>query len=385
LAALSQNIVGINLSARYRKRFVTGFQINPATAVPDLLTAVTLNDVNGNPMVFGDPDDLALVPTDFIDIANFTTEQINYTYDDIERDQITFSGNIDWEVSPTTKITLGGRHDEKEDRQDTNTIEFDVDNSFVGGINTFRDPEINFRGLVEDDIETESRLFLRSETRLDKWDINVTAGWSRAFRDRPLREINFEQELEETPSSPGRGTGDERAITFAPFDLSIGNGLFPGPVPLNQAVFLEALDPFCQNGGSSCGEIADFNYELEDSRENTRYTARFDITRDFSDSGNALQNIKFGGQWERSDFLDRDIDVSFVDDTLGPNGEFLGTDVNNGLGDSNVQIGDLGLLTQNVISFDPIGNPFRASGFVGIPQFDAAALRSLFASYERGF
>ncbi len=377
--------VGINLSARYRKRYITSFQINPATSVPDLLADITLDDVNGNPITFSGTGDLELVPTEFLDIRNFNTEQINYTHDDIERDQITVSGNIDWEVSPTTKITFGGRHDEKKDIQDTNTIEFDVDNNFRGGVNTWRDPEINFRGAVEDDEETETRLFLRSETKLEKWDINLTAGWSRAYRDRPFKEINFEQELEETPSSPGTGTQDERDISFAPFDLSIGNGLFPGPVPLNQTVFLEALDPFCQDGGSSCGEIADFNYEIEDSRENTRYTARLDLTRDFSENGGVLQNIKFGGQWETSDYLDRDIDVSFVDDTVGPNGEFLGTDATNGLSDSNVQVGDLGLLTNNIISFDPIGNPFKASGFVGIPQYDSAALRQMFAAYEKGF
>lgn len=377
--------VGIYLNARYRKRYFSNFQINPATTVPDLLGDVTLNDINGNPVTFSDPDELDLVPTGFVDIRNFNSEQINYTHDDIERDEYTLSGNIDWQMSDTTKITIGGRHEQKEDTQDTNTIEFDVDNSFVGGVNTWRDPELNFRGAVEDDEETESRLFFRSETKLDKWDIDFTAGWSRAYRDRPIREINFEQELEEVPSSPGTSANAERSITYAPFDLSIGNGLFPGPVPLNPTVFLEALDPFCQDGGSSCGEIADLNYELEDSRENERYTARLDFTRDFSDKAGALQNIKFGALYERSEFLDRDIDISFVDDTFGPNGEFLGTDADGSLGDSNVQVGDLGLITNNIVSFDPIGNPFRDSGFLGIPQYDHDRLREVYAGYQAGY
>lgn len=377
---------GIYLNARYRKRYFNNFQINPATTVPDPLGSVTLNDVDGNPVVFDDVDDLALVPTSFVDITNFNTEQINYTNDDIERDEYTLSGNLQWNVSNTTSIVLSGRHEQKEDTQNTNTIEFDVDNSFVGGVNTWRDPELNFRGAVEDDEETESRLLLRSETRLDKWDIDLAAGWSRAYRDRPIREIIFEQELEEVPSSPGTGANDERAITFAPFDLSIGNGLFPGPVPLNSVVFLEALDPFCvDSSGDSCGEISDLNYELEDSRENERYTARFDITRDFSDGAGALQNIKFGAQYERSEFLDRDIDISTTDDPLGPNGEFLGTDADGSLPDSNVQITDLGLITTNIISFDPIGNPFAAAGFLGIPQFDHVRLREVYAGFEDGF
>lgn len=377
---------GIHLNARYRQRYFNNFQINPATTVPDLLGDITLNDLFGDPVTLGEDDGLELVPTNFIPITNFTSEQINYTADDIDREEFTLSGNIEWEITPNTTFLFGGRHEEKADDQDTNTIEFDVDNSFLGGINTFRDPELNFRAAVEDDEEIESRLSFRSETRLDHWDIDVSAGWSRSFRDRPIREINFEQELEEVPSSPGTGLSDERAITFAPFDLSIGNGLFPGPVPLNQQVFLEALDPFCVDGGSSCGEIADLNYELEDSRENIRYSARFDITRDFSDAGGPLQNIKFGGQWEESEFTDRDIDISFVDDTFGSNGEFLGTDAGNELGDSNVQITDIpGLITDQIVSFDPIGNPFRASGFEGIPKFDHDVLRRVYSDYQAGF
>ncbi|MEO1407127.1 MAG: TonB-dependent receptor, partial [Pseudomonadota bacterium] len=388
--------VGIYLNGRYRKRYIDAFQINPATTVPDLLQDVTLTASDGSSLIFGDPDtpgssgdvgDLELVPTGFVPITNFNSEQINYTSDEIERDEITLSGNIEWEIAPHTTLLFGGRHDEQVDDQDTNTIEFDVDNDFVDGVNRFRDPELNFRAAVEDEEQIESRLFLRSETELDNWSINAAAGWSRAFRDGPIREINFIQELEDVPSSPGTGAADERAITFAPFDLSIGDGLFPGPVPLNSAVFLEALDPFCADeDGDSCGEIDDLNYELEDSRENIRYTARFDITRDFSDLGGALQNIKFGAQWETSEFEDRDIDISFVDDTFGPNGEFLGTDRTNDLGDSDVAITDIeGLITDQVVSFDPIGSPFAASGFNGIPRFNPSVLRNVFRDYQAGF
>lgn len=378
---------GFYLNGRYRKRFIDSFQINPATTVPDLLGPIPLLNAGGGVTVLGNGDGLELVPTEFLPIGSFTSEQINYTHDDIEREEFTISGNIEWEVAPHTTLLIGGRHEEKTDEQDTNTIEFDVDNSFVDGINTFTDPELNFRAAVEDDEEIESRLFLRSETRFDQWDIDFAAGWSRAFRDRPIREINFEQELEEVPSSPGTSTADERTFTFAPFDLGIGDGLFPGPVPLNSTVFLEALNPFCvDEDGDSCGEIADLNYELEDSRENIRYTGRLDLTRDFSEQGGALQNIKFGAQWEISEFEDRDIDVSFVDDTFGPNGEFLGTDANNELGDSNVQITDIeGLITSDIVSFNPIGNPFRESGFLGIPQFNHSVLRQVYSGYQNGF
>lgn len=378
--------VGINLSASYRKRYIESFQINPATTVPDRIGDIVLNDINGNPVTFTSDGPLALVPTEFIDISNFNTEQINYTHDDIERDQYTISGNIDWQFSDTTKITFGGRHDDVTDIQQANTMEFDVDNSFVGGVNTWRDPEVNFRSSIEDEEETESRLFLRTETELEKWDISFVGGWSRAFRDLPFTEINFVQELEDVPSSPGTGASDERAITYAPFDLSNVDGLFPAPVPLNDVVFLEALDPFCQDGGGSCGELFDYNHEQQDSRENTRWAANLDFRRDFS-GHDFLDNIKFGGAWERSEFSDIDIDVTTSDDSLGQNGMFAGTDAgpNSISADSNIEIGELGLVTTDVISFDRIGNPFASSGFVGLPRFDGTRLRQLNDDFLRDF
>ena len=404
---------GVNFSVAYRERFFDNIQINPATVVPELLTPLVIVGQDGTVGIVQDEDQIANIPTDFVPIEAFTTEQVDYEAALITRENLNISGEIDWQIHDTTVLTFGGRFSRTESTETISNIEFDVDNSLfldangdpfdfgsitdatgvistlsasdaqaalAGVIRSFNDPEINFEGQIEDEIESQASLFLRGETDWNNWEFDYIFGYSRGFEDAPILSIDFTQELEDVPGSTGTGLADELAVTFAPFDLS--GGEFVSPSPVNQEVFLLGLDPFClQEDGDSCGEIVDFDENLVDSLENERYSFKFDTTYNFQNS--FLEYVKAGFQWERSDFTTIVIDLSDVDDSLGPGGVSLGPD--NGLPDNNTVVGELGLFTGEERSFDDIGSPFDGIGFTGIPTFSPAALRGLRETFRSSF
>ncbi|UTW44443.1 TonB-dependent receptor [bacterium SCSIO 12696] len=376
---------GFNLSASFRRRFSDNLQINPSTTVPEVLFPQTFTAADGSTVVLDDADTiedaLELVPTDFIDIENFTTEQVDYEAADIERDNINVSGSFQWNVTDTTTLTLGGRYSETESDEIISNIEFDVDNDdfdTVDGVvrRTFDDPEITFEGQIEDEFESQSSIFLRGETVLEKWTFNYIAGSSRAFRENPILSIDFTNDFDDVPG----GTNDN-AVAFAPFNLDASP--FVAPVPGAQDVFTRALDPFClDDDGEACGEINDFDEELQDSEENKRFSLKFDAERSFDDDG-VLQSIKFGVQYERSEFTDLVITLSNTDDLLSETGEYLGTV--DTFPDNNAVAGDLGVFTRDIRTFGPIDNPFANIGFNGIPVFDGDGLRNIRNNFRNGF
>ncbi len=392
---------GVNLNVSFRRRFFNNLQINPSTAVPEILFP---QEVGGT--VFDDADDIEdifdLIPTGFLDISNFTTEQVDYEAADIRDDNLSISGTLQWELSDTTTWTVGGRYNRNERDEIVSNIEFDadpddfVDGSLVPGgtpgqlIRSFRDPEITFEGQIEDEFETQENFFFRGETEVGNWQFDYVAGYSRAFKNDPILSIDFTQELEDIPGSPGTNTAAERAVSFAPFNLG---GLFVGPNPLNQEIFNLALDPFCQDPDraddedfqtGTCGEIFDFDEDLVDSSENERFSGRLDITRTFD--GGFLDYVKAGVVFENSTTTEIRIDASDVDDTLA---EFV-TDIVDGVGvdqngDPDNSPGTLGVFSGTSRSLNDIGNPFQDVGFTGIPRFSRAGLLSLRNRFRVGF
>ncbi|MEM8917356.1 MAG: TonB-dependent receptor [Pseudomonadota bacterium] len=387
---------GFNISASYRRRFFNNFQINPATTTPEILFPQSFTDANGNTVLIDDADDVEdafdLIPTNFLDVENFTSEQTDYEYAEIDDETVNISGTLDWEVSDTTKLTLGGTYSRGDRKETISNIEFDADpDSFEDGslvpggtpgqlIRSFRDSEVNFEGQLEDEIETQQSYFLRGETKLDNWEFNYVAGYSRAFRDNPILSIDFVQELEDVPGSPGTGADDEKAVSFAPFNL---NGVFVAPNPFNLAVFQRALDPFClQDDGDSCGEIADFDEELVDSSKNERYSARLDVTRRFD--GSVLEYLKGGILFERSDTTEVLIDLADTDEALTDDFTYVGIDTG---GDNNGVVGDFGVFktSDRIAYFNPIGSPFSDIGFDGIPLFSRSGLLNIRQNFRQGF
>ncbi len=391
---------GVNLNASFRRRFFQNFQINPSTSVPEILLPQTFTAADGSTLVFDD-DDIEdvfdLVPTNFLDISNFTSEQVDYEYADVRDDTFNIAGTIDWELSESTRLTFGGRYNRGDRKETISNIEFDtdpddfLDGSLVPGgtpgqlIRSFRDPEIQFEGQIEDELETQQTYFLRGETELDNWTFDYVIGWSRAFRNDPTLSIDFFQELEDIPGSPGTGTDDEVAVSFAPFILG---GRFVSPNPFNQAIFDQALNPFCSDPSNAdaasfqtgtCGELIDFDENLVDSSENERFSIRFDVTRDF-ESG-FFEYLQAGFVYEDSRTTEIEIDLADVDDDLAD----ILTDIVDQDGDPDNSPGTLGVITDRIASFDPIGNPFAGVGFNGIPLFDRAGLLNLRRQFRDGF
>lgn len=403
---LTDNL-GINFSAAYRKRFFNTLQIDPATSTPEILAPLTFTRTDGSEFTLGGTgsaneninDELDLLPEGFIGIENFNVEQVNYDANDTEEDNYSVSGNIDWRASDTTTITLGGRLSYEDSKNTISRLEFDVDNDqfedfdpttgeFVSSpgpdtivIRSFDDPEISFVGFLADEEEIQANAFLRGVTELESWKFNYIVGYSYAKDDRPQLLLNYTQEYDAIP-----GGGDDNAISFAPFIL---DGIYTSPVerPGFEDAYRRGLDPFCVDDDTppeSCGEVADFEEELEDSLKNERFSARFDVERSFHNS-DFLDSIKVGMQFERSKFTDTLIIASFTDDNLADDGTYKVDDLDTSSDDNNQVAGDYGLLTPGVVrSFGPLAAGLQNVG-PGIPLFDGDALRALRATHRESF
>jgi len=402
--------LGVNISAAYRETYLNTLYTNPASFTLEQLAAAQVTAPDGRVATFIDEDELNLVPPGFLSTALFTNEQINFEENDIKRENLNISGAIEYELTQNTRITLGGRYTRDDTTQTTSNIEFDADNGDINcltnqfgsqsafqnadpfdrtacaniGLSTFPDPEVTFEGQIEDSEEIRERYFLRGVTLLDQWTLEYTAGYSRAYEDEPVLSIDFTNDFDDVPG----GTADN-AVTFVPLDFSNPN--FPAPNPQDLDVFRLAIDPFCENPNESsgrCGEINDFDESIEDSRENVRTAAKFDATYDFIDNP-VLQNFKFGFQVERSEYEQLELDISDVDDSLGPDGSFLGIDRSGepggSLGDNNALIGDYGLIDGSLATFRRIDDPYADIGFFGIPVFDPQRLREIRALFREGF
>lgn len=413
---------GVNLSVAYRETYLNTLYVNPASFTLEQVDALQVADANGNLATFIDESEIDLVPGGFVPTSLLTNEQINFEDNNIKRENLNIAGAIDWQVSDNTLLTFGGRFTQDDTTQTTSNIEFDADNGDIRcnsgefasnsafedatpfersactdiAPSFFNDPEVTFEGQIEDSEEIQERYFARGFTELDQWTFEYTAGYSRAFEDEPVLSIDYTNDFDDVA-----GGSSDNDVTFVPLDFS--DKKFPAPLPKDLDVFLLAIDPFCENPAESsgrCGEINDFDEDLEDSRENKRYALKFDSTYEFVDAG-AWQNVKFGAQYERSEYEQVLIDISDVDDSLGPNGEFLGCDnryqvpdPNNpgqliscgpGLGDNNTVIGDLGLVDGSLSGYGRIGNPFTDIGLNGVPLFDPGRLREIRTTFRDSF
>lgn len=401
--------LGVNLSVSYRETYLNTLYANPASFTLEQISPFQIAGPNGQVATFIDEGELNLVPEGFLPTSLFTNEQINFEDNDIKRENLNVAGAIEYVLNDSTTLVFGGRYTQDDTTQTTSNIEFDADNGDITcasgefsdsafeaaspfersscatiADSDFPDPEITFEGQIEDSEEIQERYFLRGNTEFDQWTFEYTLGYSRAYEDEPVLSIDFTNDFDDVPG----GTNDG-AVSFVPLDFS--NKHFPGPNPGDLLVFLQGIDPFCANPNESsgrCGEINDFDESIRDSRENTRTAFRFDGQYDFANEG-VFENVKFGFQYEFSEFIQLELDISDVDDSLGPNGEFLGIDrggqPGGSLPDSNILLGDLGLVDGSLSRFDRIKDPYRDIRFFGIPLFDPGRLRQIRSQFRQGF
>ncbi|SIN64752.1 TonB-dependent receptor [Parasphingorhabdus marina DSM 22363] len=363
---LTDNL-GINVSASFRRRFISTFRFDPTGGL-NLLNPLTFDGPNG-PIVIDDEDQIALVPEDFIGIENFGLEEVGNRFLDVRDQTFNISGTIDWELSDTTKLTFGGSYNRRNRQETDSRLNFDSDDDdFVNGVLTFDDPEIEIDAILDDTIETQQSYFLRGETKTDDWQFNYIVGYSRAAEDSADLGLDFKQDLTDINGD------DDLDVTFAPFN-AIGFGTFPTANPQNPAVFATVLDPLncVDEDGDPCYAVDDFDDEFVDETINKVYSGRLDVTRFFD--GSVLEYLKAGVVYERSETRNLDVDIAFDEEDL------------NGITDAGEDgtIGDFGVFTGDVRSFSPIGNPFASVGFNGIPLANRDGLLAIRNALRAGF
>lgn len=367
---LTDNL-GINLSASFRRRFISTFRIDPTGGL-NLLNPLTFDGPNG-PIVIADEDDedqIEIVPQNFIGVENFGLEEVGYRFIDVRDQTFNISGNIDWELSDTTKLTFGGTYNRRNRIETDSRFNFDADDDDFDNndLLTFDDPEIETDALLDDTVEVQQSYFLRGETKTDDWQFNYIVGYSRASENNPNVALEFVQALTDINGD------DDLDVTFAPFN-AIGFGTFPIPNPQDADVFADVLDPFncLDEDGDPCYSPDDFDVDLIDETVNRLYSGRFDATRFFD--GGILEYIKAGIVYERSETDSLSVALATNDNDLDGI-DVPGADIDG--------FGQFGVYTGNVQSFSPIGNPFSSVGFNGIPLAERAGLLNLRNALREG-
>jgi len=359
--------VGVNVSASFRRRFINTFRFDPTGGL-NLLNPITFDGPNG-PITIDDEDQIELVPEDFIPIENFGLEEVGNRFLDVEDETFNIAGTIDWELSDTTKLTLGGSFNRRNRDETDSRINFDSDDDdIVDGVLVFDDPDIELTAVLDDTIETQQSYFLRGETKTDDWQLNYIVGYSRAAEDSADLGLDFVQDLADINGD------DDEDVTFAPFN-AIGFGTFPQANPQDPAIFAQALDfqNCIDEDGDPCFAVNDFDDEFVDETINNVYSGRFDATRFFD--GGVLEYVKAGVLYERSETNELDVDIAFDEDDLDGITE-AGADGT---------AGDFGVFDGNVQSFSPIGSPFSGIGFEGIPLANRDGLLAIRSALRAGF
>jgi len=178
---------GVNLSGSFRRREVRNFEVDSSSTNLSRLPTFTLggqtftNEDVFNAAVADDNEDIFdagtafdNVPEGTFDVADITFEDQTYGTQRQTRDRYSLSGSADWQVSPSTILTLGGRltyedieatenfiriEDDDGDFVNADGSSIELDEPFQGPYFTdFRDPEVDLRtGPFE--VKLPSKLF----------------------------------------------------------------------------------------------------------------------------------------------------------------------------------------------------------------------------------
>ena len=355
---VSENF-GFDISVRFRRRFIDNITVDGAGS--ELLFIPPFTDADGNFIDFeGDfngstsfNDTFGLIPDEAI-----TAEDFRYLVDQQRRDTLTISGSIDWQITETTKLTLGGRHNQRDINSVESNTQFDTDDdAFIfdpaTGIATatFDDPEISFVSELEDSKDANSIITLKGETLLDRLVLKYQLGYSRASESQEDLVLEFFHQLD----------NDD---VFAPFDLS--NPTLP--VPDLNAVGTALANDFAGAGFRNVSE------EIVDDQVNDRYSAKFDA--EYSVGSRFLETLEAGFKFERSEVRRNDI-VLFDDDGVGLDGTFGG--------DDDFTLGDSGLLNDTPFSLAQIGDPLASVGVPAIPDFSREGLIQFRETFRESF
>ncbi len=391
---------GILLSAAYRKRYTTSYQLQIDTSPrPIELPALTsrngaIYSGTGTPFFPTSDGDL---PSNFVfDLSApelFRLRTLRTQRFDIDRDNLSLTGALDWRLSDTTTIALIGSFNEtKFDRSESRT-EYRMGNRFItrlgnasgapfispfdangdgvaeGGLANWvpSNPEIRTRGAIQDFKSTNNTFVVRGETEVDRWTFNYQAGYAQANTRSATSEVEFAAQRLQNSATPIIEVDGRSGVRF--FNINfLDNPAAPYIDNLTPAGQAALTDPSFFRFLSNDSEFT----ETRDRRWSGRFDAAYEV-------GGWLETITVGGKFETSKrtqtFLEfMDTNLVDPDGTVRPGAAGTFT------------LADTDLLTGGTFSFAPLNiaeyanyeilrfDPARVAAFIdrGLGSVDAA-------------
>ena len=421
---------GVNISGSFRRREILNYRVNGSRARPvffsqvrtvngdtiDTAGLIALNDAqnaadaaNGDTSPDNDFFDVGTLFNDVLpgqldpDALDFTTQA--YSVSEQTRDTLNLSGAIDWQVAPSTLLTLGGRYNNETREQDINELNFSsADEDYFlrsDGVlqSNFTNSLSNFSLEVADRERTSASFYLKGKSDLGRLKLDYQASYSLEDNDSPDSEINFQVTpairdiLRNSSRAPDGAPPSNSTHQFAPFTYvdnffpvpSAGPLSFPGFVTVPAtATTPEVLFP-------SLGELLpDINnsYEsqfvdvqLADTNENDRIAFRFD--GDYDVDRGIINSVKFGAKYERSDTNTNSRRFGVGDGRFLRDGTFSAIDLDE---QDQIPFGEFqGITTSEFISLDNIGNPLAGNYLSQIPSIDRQGFRNFVRNFTNTF
>lgn len=380
---------GVTLSGNTRRREIENIEMNANSSNPTRLPQ--LRDAAGNVLAVDDiidnlggafdqpGDSYDNVQAGLFSANDVTFEDYLYELSNQTREAISVSGAADWQVTDSTRLTLGGFFSQQDTEATEYTFGFDLDEDEFVNINgvattVFDDTEVDVRGAIEDEEDFNGNLYLKGTTELDRLELKYQVSYARATRDRPFYRLGFDT------GSALPNDGD--ITTFFPWTYRDTYFGVPNAAALQIPSIAAAFSDF---EGTQIGD--EWSYEPIDSQENDRYAFKFDADYELGTSfvGGTITSVQVGAKLERSE-----VELSFLDIT-GGDIELLNLDgTYNEDGDGTAEDAFLGAFTGlyrglDVQALENINSPLNSVGIRGIPTFNESALRGLIQSFGQSY
>ena len=326
----SDDQFGILLSAAYRKRFTTSFQLQSDTT-PRPIELPALVARNGALFVPGPsagtpffPNSDGALPSAFafdLDTPGASRLRTLRTQRfDIDRDNLSLTAALDFRPSDSTTLSLVGSFNQTEfDRAESRTeyrmgsrycnrvgcsnsssaafiSPFDANGDGTaapseGGLFNWvpSNPEIRTRGAVQAFKSTNNTLTFRGETLSDRWKFNYQLGYAEAETRDETNEAEFIARQLQNATAPVIDIVNPTGVRF--FNINF--------VDNPRAPFVDNLTAA---GQAAITDPTFYNYHSSDSEftrtRDQRYSARLDTSYDV---GTWLESITVGVKYETSD------------------------------------------------------------------------------------
>lgn len=378
---------GVSASINTRRRYLETIELNANSTNPARLPVI--RDSNGNVISvddiidgggeFNQPgDSYDNVEAGLFSSDDITFEDYLYELSKQQRDTLSLSGAIDWQVSNTTLLTLGGFLSQEDNIATETIFGFDVDEDEFANINgvavtLFDDAEVDFRGRIEDEEEINGNIYLKGVTELDRLTLDYQASYAHASDESPVYELEFD--------TGSFLPNDTSITTYVPWVYQGRYFAHPNLAVLQDPDFVQA---FTDLEGTQIGD--DFEYRPVNEQKNDRYAVQIngDYEVDQRFLGFNVSSIRLGTKFERSDVSRRQIVIADDIEDVDFNGLY------NEDGDGTAEdallenfAGLFGGFDQRAL--ENIGSPLSAIGIDGFPSFNEASLRNFFSEFGRSY